>query len=83
MILVVITFLNQWMTKAPLQRANAATLRGVILLSLPASVGLVMLRQPVVAMLFERGSHAELLARGGRYAGMWALQQQERDEAAA
>lgn len=30
-ILVVITFLNQWMTKAPLQKANAATLRGEML----------------------------------------------------
>ncbi|HJW91400.1 MAG TPA: murein biosynthesis integral membrane protein MurJ [Anaerolineales bacterium] len=33
----------------------AATLRGVILLSLPASLGLVLLRQPVVALLFQRG----------------------------
>ena len=30
-ILVVITFLNQWLTKAPLQKANAATLRGEML----------------------------------------------------
>jgi putative peptidoglycan lipid II flippase len=33
----------------------AATLRGVILLALPATLGLILLRQPVVAMLFERG----------------------------
>ena len=33
----------------------AATLRGVLLLSIPASIGLILLRQPVTAMLFERG----------------------------
>lgn len=47
----------------------AATLRGAILLSLPASLGLIMLRSPVIALLFERGkfsaSSTELVA--------WAL----------
>ncbi len=33
----------------------AATLRGVLLLSIPASLGLILLRQPVTALLFERG----------------------------
>jgi putative peptidoglycan lipid II flippase len=33
----------------------AATLRGVILLSLPASLGLILLRRPIVALLFQRG----------------------------
>lgn len=33
----------------------AATLRGVLLLAVPASVGLIILRQPVITMLFQRG----------------------------
>jgi ABC-type transport system involved in cytochrome bd biosynthesis fused ATPase/permease subunit len=31
----------------------------------------------------ERGTHAELLAAGGAYARMWALQQQEQRDAGA
>jgi ATP-binding cassette subfamily B protein len=31
--------------------------------------------------IIERGTHAQLLAQGGRYAQMWALQQQGHDEA--
>lgn len=34
----------------------AATIRGVLFLSLPASLGLILLRQPLIAMLFQRGS---------------------------
>lgn len=33
-----------------------ATLRGVILLSVPATVGLIILRQPIIATLFQRGA---------------------------
>jgi putative peptidoglycan lipid II flippase len=38
-----------------MRESLAATLRGVILLSLPASLGLILLRFPIVALLFERG----------------------------
>lgn len=40
---------------AEMRASLAATLRGVIFLSLPAAVGLIILREPVVALLFERG----------------------------
>ena len=39
-----------------MRRSLSATLRGVILLSLPAAAGLILLRMPIVAMLFERGA---------------------------
>jgi putative peptidoglycan lipid II flippase len=34
----------------------AASLRGVILLAFPASLGLILLRQPLTAMLYQRGA---------------------------
>src|SRR5512135_3750352 len=33
----------------------AATLRGVLLLALPASLGLILLRQPLIVILLQRG----------------------------
>ncbi len=33
----------------------AASLRGVLLLAIPASLGLILLRQPLVALLYQRG----------------------------
>jgi putative peptidoglycan lipid II flippase len=38
-----------------LQASFTTTLRGVLYLALPASLGLIALRQPIVAMLLERG----------------------------
>jgi putative peptidoglycan lipid II flippase len=52
-----------------MRNSLAATLRGITLLSLPASVGLVLLRVPLITMLFERGefdSHSTQLVA-------WAL----------
>jgi len=39
-----------------LQQALSATLRGIIFLSIPATVGLIMVGKPVVSLLFERGA---------------------------
>lgn len=33
----------------------SATLRGILLLSVPASLGLILLRKPIIALLFQRG----------------------------
>ena len=33
-----------------------ASLRGVLLLSIPASVGLILLRKPIIALLYQRGN---------------------------
>lgn len=38
-----------------MRHSLASTLRGVIFLSLPASIGLILLRNPVISLLFERG----------------------------
>ena len=34
----------------------AASLRGVILLSMPASIGLILLREPILAMIYQHGA---------------------------
>lgn len=39
-----------------MRSALATTLRGLVFLSLPASLGLVLLRRPIVSLLFERGA---------------------------
>ncbi|HET7011850.1 MAG TPA: murein biosynthesis integral membrane protein MurJ [Anaerolineales bacterium] len=39
-----------------LRRTLAQALRGILYLALPASVGLIVLRRPIVAMLFEGGA---------------------------
>lgn len=39
-----------------IRRALVSTLRGVLFLSLPASIGLMVLRYPIVAMIYQRGA---------------------------
>jgi putative peptidoglycan lipid II flippase len=38
-----------------MQSSLAASLRGVLLLAVPASIGLMLLRQPLVVLLYQRG----------------------------
>ncbi len=52
-----------------MRQTLAATLRTVLFLSLPAAVGLLVLRRPLVALLFERGA----FAASSTEAVAWAL----------
>ena len=38
-----------------MRRSLASTLRGVVLLALPSAVGLILLRKPIIVLLFQRG----------------------------
>lgn len=49
----------------------ASTLRGILLLSVPATVGLIALREPIVAMLFERGAFDAESTRLTAWALLW------------
>jgi putative peptidoglycan lipid II flippase len=49
----------------------AATLRGVVLLALPASVGLILLREPIVEMLYQRGEFTLQYAQMTAWALLW------------
>ncbi len=49
----------------------AATLRGVLILALPATLGLVLLRVPVIGMLFERGEFDQHSTQLVAWALLW------------
>jgi putative peptidoglycan lipid II flippase len=49
----------------------ASALRGMFLLSLPASVGLILLARPIVSMLFERGEFTASTAQMTAWALVW------------
>lgn len=49
----------------------AATLRGVLLLAIPASVGLILLRQPLVSLLYQRGEFTSASTSLVTWALLW------------
>jgi len=49
----------------------AATLRGIFLLSIPSTLGLILLRQPLVAVLFQRGAFDANSTEMVSWALMW------------
>lgn len=42
-----------------MRSALAASLRGVVMLALPASIGLIILREPIISLLYQRGEFDE------------------------
>jgi len=49
----------------------ASALRGMFLLSLPASVGLILLARPIISMLFERGEFTSTITAMTAWALAW------------
>lgn len=54
-----------------MRHALALALRGMLLLAVPASVGLMALRQPLVAMLYQRGEFTESSTEMVAWALLW------------
>jgi len=49
----------------------ASTLRGIFLLALPASIGLILLARPIVSMLYQRGEFSATVAEMTAWALLW------------
>lgn len=54
-----------------MRHSLAATLRGVLLLALPASIGLIVLRTPIIALLFQRGEFTAFSTALTAWALLW------------
>jgi putative peptidoglycan lipid II flippase len=54
-----------------LRASLSAALRGIVLLAAPASAGLILLRQPIVALLYQRGEFDERMTALVSWALLW------------
>jgi putative peptidoglycan lipid II flippase len=54
-----------------MRKSLAASLRGVLLLSMPAAVGLMLLRKPIVALLYQRGEFTAVSTELVSWALLW------------
>jgi putative peptidoglycan lipid II flippase len=54
-----------------LRSTIAAALRGTLFLAVPASAGLILLREPIVALLYQRGSFDERSTQFVAWALLW------------
>ncbi len=54
-----------------LRNSLTAALRGVFLLAIPATLGLILLRQPLITFLFQRGNFTALSTQMTAWALLW------------
>ena len=54
-----------------LRNSLTAALRGVLFLALPATLGLILLRQPLIVFLFQRGNFTSLSTEMTSWALLW------------
>ena len=54
-----------------MRRSLASTLRAVLLLAIPATVGLILLRTPLVSLLYQRGAFTERSTQLVAWALLW------------
>ena len=54
-----------------MRNSLASSIRGVIFLTLPASIGLILLREPIVAMLYQRGQFDARMTSLVAWALLW------------
>ncbi len=54
-----------------LRNSLTAALRGVLFLALPATLGLILLRQPLITFLFQRGNFTSLSTEMTSWALLW------------
>jgi len=57
--------------KDGMRASLAASLRGILLMAIPASVGLILLRKPLVSFLFQRGKFDEQDVQLTSWALLW------------
>jgi putative peptidoglycan lipid II flippase len=54
-----------------MRRSLAASLRGILLMAVPASVGLILLREPLISFLYQRGQFDERDVQLTAWALLW------------
>ena len=54
-----------------MRNSLSSSIRGVIFLALPASIGMILLRQPIVAMLYQRGEFDARMTSLVAWALLW------------